>query len=161
MDGKLKVEYEQCFDNWRFLVGLRFTVLAFFLTLTSAILYGVFTQPIFQEKLYQILASLVGIGSSWAIIMLEGRNRQLYYVCISRAKEIERLFYPTQSQQQQVVSDNCLAHLLDSAPRKCWAWHTGALYILYGMVFLIWLGLFFAAICGKCPIPPATTHNTG
>ncbi|MBI5675780.1 MAG: hypothetical protein HZC48_08170 [Nitrospirae bacterium] len=161
MTDELKVEYDQCFDNWRFLVGLRFTVLAFFLTLTSALLYAVFTQPIFNNKPYQYLVSIIGIVSSWAIIMLEGRNRQLYDVCINRAKAIEKQFYTTQGQQQSTVSDNCLAHLLYSAPRQFWAWHTGAIYILYAIAFLIWLGLLFTASCGGFPIQPVTTHGTG
>lgn len=136
MDDNLKTEYEQCFENWRFLVGLRFRVLAFSLTLTSALLYAIFALP-FREKIFQYLFSIIGIISSWSVIMLEGRNRQLYYSCIRRAKEIE--------------GQNGIAHEMDSAPGKFTAWHTGAIKILYGIMLSIWIIMLIVTIFGRFP----------
>lgn len=152
MDDNSITEYEQSFENWRFLVGLRFTVLAFSLTLTSALLYAIFTLPLFREKIFQYLVSIIGIVSSWAIIMLEGRNRQLYYSCIRRAKEIE-CQNGTQNQDKKQHM-NGLAHEMDSAPVKFTAWHTGAMYTLYGIMLLIWIALLIVTMCGRFPAPP-------
>jgi len=155
MDDKLKVEYEQCFENWRFLVGLRFTVLGFFLALTSGLLYGVFTAPILRERLY--LVAFFGFVSSWAMIMLENRNRQLYHACISRAEAIESLIYSEQNDQEPVKADKALAHLILSAPPcKLWAWHAGGIYLVYGIALLIWFHLPIAVLLGILPVPPST-----
>jgi len=155
MNNKLTLEYEQCFANWRFLVGLRFTVLGFFLTLSSVLLYGVLAQSIFHEKFYQYLFSSIGFVATWAIIMAEGRNRQLYDQCILRAKAIEKLFYTEQNDQPQISAKSSLAHsLLSAKPKPLRAWHTGAIYIIYITALLIWLGLFVAALFGKFPITP-------
>jgi len=149
MDRNFIPEYEQSFENWRFLVGLRFTVLAFFLTLTSALIYTVLTQTLFKEQLYQYLISIIGIASSWSIIMFEGRNRQLYYTCIKRAKEIENYYNRTEENQGKGLAND-----LDTVPPKFWAWHTLGFYMFYGITLIIWIALFIATIFNKFPAIP-------
>jgi hypothetical protein len=61
MEDRLTAEYGHAFESWRFLVGLRFTVIGFFLTLNSALLFVVLTLPVFKVRAYQYLCSTVGL----------------------------------------------------------------------------------------------------
>jgi len=155
MVEKSDVEYNQCFESWRFFVGLRFTVLGFFLSLTSALVYGVFAIPLFKNPGAIYVLAFIGVLISWAFIMLEGRNRKLYYTCIKRGQDIES------SQKEKELKKNCtdscrsLAKKLNSVPRKIYAWHTGAIFGLYGLTLVIWISLFILTLMKILPLQVA------
>ncbi len=141
MDDKLKIEYQQCWETWRFLVGLRFTVFRLFLLLSPALFIAVLSQPALQQPGYKDALSLFGIVSTFLVITLECRNKQLYKCCLARAKALEGLFYPQSSQPSTVNADDCIAHLLDSAKARPWAWH-GHILTLYVVVILAWIAFW-------------------
>jgi hypothetical protein len=86
----LRKEYQVCFDNWRFLVGLRFTEQALFVTLNAGLFYAFLNLFVKEGNIWFVgLPPIIGIFSVVAALMIENRNRQLYYACIVRAKVIE------------------------------------------------------------------------
>lgn len=89
-DNDLQGEYEKCWDVWQFGVGLRFTTLAFWLTLTTGLLY-LFVKPrdLAYPQITQSIICFLGFLFTIAVRIIENRNKQIYDVCIKRAMEIE------------------------------------------------------------------------
>jgi hypothetical protein len=149
-DERLQTEYEQCFDNWRFLVGLRFTVLAFFLTLTSGLLYAALTLPaVFPNRPDQIImikvTAIAGLISCLLIIAIERRNKELYDLCVERATQIEKQWYSETKQEPPTLTDkDGLAHQLKSKKASLlrFRWHGIALEFMVFMEWRLLLGFF-------------------
>lgn len=86
----LRCEYEKCFDTWQFGVSLRFTTLAFWLTLTSGLLVFFFSNAeLLGSRSVKYVISAIGLVVTLAVSIIETRNRQIYGACIERAKAIE------------------------------------------------------------------------
>jgi hypothetical protein len=139
-DENLQTEYEQCFDNWRFLVGLRFTLLAFFLTLTSGLVY--IALQLFGSRAFQSVVTGVGVVSSVLMYILEHRTGKLYAVCMARAATIEEYLHP------QTAKD-CLAHKLEAQVPTLFSRHATGIYGFYVVAGVIWFLLFVAAWSGE------------
>jgi len=160
----LHKEYEVCFSNWRFFVGLRFTVLAFFLTLNSGLLYA-FLNMTGEKKQqpYMILPPLVGIVAVYAGFIIDNRIRQLYFACIRRAKQIEdKLRYADNEAKRiprllprdrekkpdimELAKKNSIAKLLDDCcPVTIFSWQALAVWVIYLVLIIVWFILFFIA----------------
>ena len=165
----LRKEYEVCFNNWRFFVGLRFTVLAFFLTLNSGLLYA-FLNMLSDNKqeMFLVLLPLVGIFSVYAGWIIENRMRQMYYACIQRAKQIEgKLKYESNTEIEkdkrishiwplgnvkkpdvdEEAKNNCIGILLDNrCPATIYSWQTLGIRVIYSVLFAMWVVLPFITI---------------
>lgn len=89
-DNDLQGEYEKCWDVWQFGVGLRFTTLAFWLTLTSGLLF-LFVKPkdLAYPQITQSIICVLGFLFTMAVGIIENRNKQIYGACIRRAMAIE------------------------------------------------------------------------
>ena len=167
--NQLAKEYEVCFSNWRFFVGLRFTVLAYFLTLNSGLLY-VFVSHNNSNNPFVFVIPVLGLISIIAGCMIENRNRRMYYVNLQRAKEIERRFNYVNNDAKKIESlgfkeevpriskedkgddkpkaeDNCIAILLDHCcPITPYSSQTWGIRIIYGVFFVVWISLFMSLI---------------
>lgn len=167
---KLLKEYDICFDNWRFFVGLRFTVLAFFLTLNSGLLY-IFLKGEITSEGFRFLPPIIGLLSVIAGFMIENRTRQMYYACIQRAKGIEvelgyesnpekdnRILKISLSGQQErkkkklldrEAANNCIGILLDNrCPPTILSSQTLGIRLIYSVLIVVWVALLFVAIPG-------------
>lgn len=163
-EENLRKEYEVCFDNWRFFVGLRFTVLAFFLTLNSGLLYAFFgMMDKSKQEWFVFFPPLIGIISVFAALVIENRNRQLYYPCILRAKEIEKKLGYEENKAEKVertchwgkkeklniselAKKNCIAVLLDNCcPVTFLSWQTQGIRIVYALLAVIWVILLLVS----------------
>jgi hypothetical protein len=153
-DEELRTEYEQCFDNWRFLVGLRFTVLAFFLTLTSGLVYVVFAMHEALHPIrFQIVVSVIGILASGLVWIMEKRNKELYAVCIQRAVQIEDAWYPKpEKQASPLMATDGLAHQIETKKASLLSSHSKGILGFYGVSAFIWLMLLLGAILGRFPV---------
>lgn len=153
-------EYKVCFDNWRFFVGLRFTVLAFFLTLNSALL-TVYVSSIGEgaKNWLAPLMPIMGLVATVALWLIENRNRELYFGCMQRAKAIEkRLGYeenaggkigpvPNKSEVEKEAQANCLAFLLDDCYKvSFWGTHTRVLMFLRISFLILWIFLLVMSV---------------
>ncbi len=140
-------EYEQCFESWRLLVGLRPVMFVLSFSVVSAVVYFFFGKDgDNSEPAIKCILSLVGFVFTIGIIMFEGRTRQLYDVCIHRAGKLEL------GDQSPPTADCChvnegarLATLLMAERRLPWAWHTGGIYLTYGVMVVVWLFLLFSS----------------
>jgi len=146
-------EYKQCLESWRFFVGLRFTVFAFFLTLTSALLYVVLTNSKFEDSLYRVLVSLVGLVCTFAVYIIEVRNQHLYDVCCNRAKVLEARSNQPDARKQAQPDSITLACAVQTATRRGslfprqFLTHSTGFFILYLVAALVWIGILCGAIC--------------
>jgi hypothetical protein len=129
-------EYRECVANWRFIIGTRFTILGFYLTFNAAFLFQVLSPEI--ENLYaKLIISLVALGTSMFILCLQIRNRELYFQCVERAKQIES---NKESMQTLMVlmDDPKIIHKSSG-----YGLHTVGLYGLHWLGIIIWLILAF------------------
>lgn len=125
-------------ESWRFLTGVRFSVLVFAATLLAILMGGyqyIVTNLDKLEGLGQIATTAVpifGAMTTLAIILIEERTRNLYGSLLHRGLALE------------VFLDIPVGHFhaLWSAPLPGRiVTHTRALRIIYGMIFLTWLAL--------------------
>jgi hypothetical protein len=160
-DEKLQTEYEQCFDNWRFVVGLRFTILAFFLTLTSGLVYIAFTMhEAFHPRTLQVIVYVIGILASGLVWIMEKRNKELYDVCIQRAEQVEEQWYSHAERPAPLLTaTNGLAHQIESKKASPLSSHSNGILGFYRISAFIWLLLLLAAIFGKFPVIIQKTSN--
>lgn len=158
-------EYGECWANWRFIVGLRFTVLAYFLTLNSGLLYvclkgiGENAHPLVK---WVPVLGLLSVVAAWVI---ENRNKQMYYACIQRVKAIEancgylehwqakirRVWWWTKFRNdvEDDAEDNCIGHLLDNrCPVRLSSSQTWGIRLLYLGFVLAWVVLFAGNMTG-------------
>jgi hypothetical protein len=173
-------EYGMCFDNWRFFVGLRFTVLAFFITLNSGLLYayfGLMGEDI--KKLFMVFPPIVGVISVLAGWIIENRTSDMYFACLQRAKAIElkaipgnenaikvrwaRLFslkkeWPYIQKKEKIdVKQEAemynLATLLDNrCPITMFSSQKLGIRIVYGMFLFLWIMMLIASIYLYCKL---------
>jgi hypothetical protein len=164
----LRKEYDVCFDNWRFFVGLRFTVLAFFLTLNSGLLY-IFLKGEITPENFKCLPPIIGLLSVIAGFLIENRTRQLYYACIQRAKSIEvKLEYESNPEKDEKIpkislwkqhkrkkkklldseaEKNCIGILLDNrCPTTIFSSQTWGIRIVYFVLVVVWVIILFVVV---------------
>jgi hypothetical protein len=162
-------EYEQCMESWRFYLGQRPAFLAFALSIMSAGAYFLLGKDGPTEPIVKILLSFAGLVFTFSVITFEQRTRDLYDVCIKRARtlELESQSPPKfkYGQENKGFSDIWpstrdyfrgnikeydskeyrLATLLIAKPRHLLAWQTGGIYLTYGIMCLAWI---FMMLCG-------------
>ncbi len=86
------IEYTACWENWRFFLAFRSTLLILSFTITSGLLYLYFLKDSTGATLGsfpRFVISFLGLVFSYGLIVIEGRNRQMYTACLDRARVIE------------------------------------------------------------------------
>lgn len=86
------VEYTACWESWRFFLAFRSTLLILSFSITSGLLYLYFLKDSTGETLEsfpRFIISFLGLVFSYGLIVIEGRNRQMYTACLNRARVIE------------------------------------------------------------------------
>lgn len=162
-------EYTQCWENWRFFLGFRGTLLVLSFTIMSGLLYAFFANdkqgnpPASEVRL--LIASL-GIIYTLGIIIIENRNRQMYAACVNRARAIEEpqkekgtrkspwklfLFVLLEFCARSKTSppepeEHNLANLLEETSVTLLSWHTLGIFLIYFSVGLVWVFLFFVTL---------------
>lgn len=139
----LLTEYVLLASSWRFLTGIRFTLLAFSTTLQSALLVVYQYVLLNFEKLGAIgLVSLwavpaLGFIATASVILIEERTRSLYGACLLRGRTIE------------LELQNPLGHfhtLWNTPLPHNVVTHSRALRLLYLSALVAWLYLLYRAI---------------
>jgi len=141
-----KKEYGIVATSWRFFISLRFIVIAFTVTLQSALftLYSRFPQE--QTKgvfrLYHIFIPLFGILTVLATSIIERRNIKHFQLLVRRGIELEfhlgikdghfRRIYELQSTIQRGI--------------ERFQTHTWGIRIIYFALYVLWIFLFLTAI---------------
>ncbi|MGD0786012.1 MAG: hypothetical protein ABR969_09390 [Sedimentisphaerales bacterium] len=167
-EENLRKEYDICFENWRFFVGLRFTVLAFFLTLNSGLFYIFLKGEITLEN-FKWLPPIIGLFSVIAGFLIENRTKQMYYACIQRAKKIEvELAYESNPEKDERIpnispwgqykrkkeklldseaKNNCIGILLDNrCPTTIFSSQTWGIRIVYFVLIAAWVIILFVVV---------------
>jgi hypothetical protein len=163
----IDTEYEQCLESWRFYLGLRPAILVFALSVMSAGIYFLMGKDNSPGPIAKILLSLGGFIITVAVFMFEWRTRDLYDVCIKRARALElggnsppEFLYGTsfskmwectrdaiRGKAKEVESNNHrLATLLINKPRHLLSWQTGAIYLTYGVMGVAWLVMLLCSV---------------
>ncbi len=166
-------EYAQCFESWRFFLKFRSALVLFSFALMCTLLYFYFSRdkdgnaPGYQLRL---VIFLLGTLYTLAMMVIEGRNRQMYTACLERAKAIELKDengpgFPYEKSLKEIwqctmdffrrrvrtleAKEHNLATLLISTPRHLLAWMTGGIYLLYIGMLLVWILLFCGSTFGS------------
>lgn len=166
-------EYEQCFESWRFFLKFRsgLALLSFMIMCTLLYFYfSVDKQGNMLSYGSRFVIFVMGTLYTLAMIVVEGRNRQMYRACLERAKAIELQDgsgpgYPYEKSLKEIwkctldffgrkvrtleAKEHNLATLLVSTPRHLLAWMTGGIYLLYGGMLLVWILLFSGSTLGS------------
>jgi hypothetical protein len=169
----LECEYAQCFESWRFFLKFRSGLLLLSFMIMCTLLYFYFSVDKQGNVLSygsRFVIFILGTLYTLAMMVIEGRNRQMYTACLNRAKAIELKNgkgpeFPYESslkEMWQCTVDFCrrrvrtleakehnLATLLVSTPRHLLAWMTGGIYLLYAGMLLIWILLFCGSTLGS------------
>jgi hypothetical protein len=164
---ELDCEYTQCFESWRFFLKLRAGLAVISFSIMAVLLYFYFSKGKDGSlPSYQLRFVIFVLGSLYtvAIMIIEGRNRQMYRACLDRARAIELTDeklpdFPYEGSLQKMwvctkhflrgkvhtleAKEHNLATLLISTPRHFLAWMTGGIYLLYIGMLVIWILLFF------------------
>ncbi|OGZ54877.1 MAG: hypothetical protein A3F85_04290 [Candidatus Ryanbacteria bacterium RIFCSPLOWO2_12_FULL_44_26] len=139
----LRNEYTVVGASWRFLVGIRFAVLAFAATVLSALLGAyqyVLTNKdrlgdVGQTALWAVPA--LGIVTTIAIFLIEERTKILYTSCLQRGRKVEI----------ELNIENGHFFQLAVAPLPCKiVSHTRAIRTIYILVFFVWNYLLFSPL---------------
>ncbi len=139
-------EYDIIATSWRFFISLRFIVIAFTVTLQSALftIYSRFPQEQAGgiSRFYYIFIPLLGILTVLATSIIETRNIKHFQLFVRRGIELEfhlgiqnghfRRIYELQSTVQRGI--------------KRFQTHTWGIRIIYFSLYIIWIFLFLSAI---------------
>jgi hypothetical protein len=166
-------EYTQCFESWRFFLKFRsgLALLSFMIMCTLLYFYfSVDKQGNVLSYGSRFVIFVLGTLYTLAMMVVEGRNRQMYTACLERAKAIELKDgngpgYPYERSLKEIwqctvdffrrkvrtleAKEHNLATLLVSTPRHLLAWMTGGIYLLYVGMLLVWILLFCGSTFGS------------
>ena len=144
-EGYLK-EYDVVATSWRFFISLRFIVIAFTVTLQSALftLYSRFPQEQAQGifRFYYIFIPLLGILTVLATSVIEKRNIKHFQLLVKRGIELEFYLGIQDGHFRRIYE------LQSTVPRglKRFQTHTWGIRIIYLALYVIWIFLFLTAI---------------
>lgn len=171
--NEAECEYAQCFESWRFFLKLRSGLALLSFMIMCVLLYFYFAKDAVGNSAgygVRFVIFLLGVLYTVAMMLVEGRNGQMYTACLNRARAIElangqRQGVPCESSLKEMwactvdflrrrgrtpeASEHNLATILMSTRRHLLAWMTGGIYLLYiGMLF-IWILLFCGTTLGS------------
>lgn len=146
MNENCQKEYDIVAISWRFFISLRFIVIAFTVTLQSALftIYSRFPQERAGgiSRFYYIFIPLLGILTVLATSIIEARNIKHFQLLVRRGIELEfhlgiqdghfRRIYELQSTVQLGI--------------KRFQTHTWGIRIIYFALYIIWIFLFLSVI---------------
>jgi hypothetical protein len=166
-------EYTQCFESWRFFLKFRSGLALLSFMIMCTLLYFYFSADKQGNVLSygsRLAIFILGTLYTLAMMVVEGRNRQMYTACLERAKAIELKDgngpgYPYERSLKEIwactvdffrrkvrtleAKEHKLATLLISTPRHLLAWMTGGIYLLYVGMLLVWILLFCGSTFGS------------
>ncbi|MHC4104601.1 MAG: hypothetical protein ACYSR9_06645 [Planctomycetota bacterium] len=169
----LECEYAQCFESWRFFLKLRSALALLSFIIVCTLLYFYFSVDKQGNALSygsRFAIFVLGMLYTLAMMVVEGRNRQMYTACLNRAKAIELKDengpgFPYERSLKEIwactvdffrrrvrtleAKEHNLATLLISTPRHLLAWMTGGIYLLYIGMLLMWILLFCGSTLGS------------
>jgi hypothetical protein len=165
----LECEYAECFESWRFFLKFRSGLALLSFMIMCVLLYFYFGKDEAGNAAgygARFVIFMLGALYTLAMMVIEGRNRQMYTACLERAKAIELEnemgpefpygkglkeiwqctadFFRRRVRRLEAKEHN-LATLLISTPRHLLAWMSGGIYLLYAGMLLIWILLFFGS----------------
>jgi len=173
LGNELECEYTQCFESWRFFLKFRSALLLLSFVIMCTLLYFYFSVDKQGNVLgygSRFVIFILGTLYTLAMMVVEGRNRQMYTACLNRAKAIELKDekgpgFPYESGLKEIwactvdffcrrvrtleAKQHNLATLLISTPRHLLAWMSGGIYLLYIGMLLIWILLFCGSTLGS------------
>ena len=139
----LRNEYTVVGASWRFLVGIRFAVLAFAATVLSALLGAYQYVLTNKDRLGDVgqtaswAVPALGIVTTIAIFLIEERTKILYTSCLQRGRKVEI----------ELNIENGHFFQLAVAPLPCKiVSHTRAIRTIYILVFFVWNYLLFSPL---------------
>ena len=141
-------EYKECMTNWRFIIGARFTILGFYLTFNAAFLFQVLNSQL-EDYLVKFFISFIAFVSSIFILIIQIRNRELYFQCAERAKQIENENVEGEPRLMTLMDDPRIVH--KSPGGLQFGGHTKGLYGLHGLGIIIWGILTFGYLLKILP----------
>jgi hypothetical protein len=142
-DEKLKLDYERVIDCWKTLADIRFKLLAFVPALGGAGLGATLAAKLTGAQLFAI--SLLGFLATFAIIMYDQRNSQLYNDASARARWLEgQLGFKSHYQEGWKDDTGGLFRQRPGRTRQIFGiilWHDKALSIIYAASLAAWVFL--------------------
>lgn len=135
-----RTEYKEVATNHRFYGSLRFIVAAFTTTIQSAFftLYNQGQQQV-PPRGHIIIIPLVGLVTMIAIFIIEWRNISLFRAMMRRGKELEFNLGLPDGQFSRLGEPE----LVKPKGWKRFLTHTWGIRLIYGMIFTLWIVLWF------------------
>ncbi len=141
-------EYRLIAESWRFLTGIRFALLTFTATVLFALLGGYTYVNANIKQLgdigYRALGAIpiFGLLTTFAIIAIEERTRNLYATCLARGMKLEIEL----GIKSDFIREGHFHRLWDAPLFMGFATHTVALRIIYGSIAGTWTYLGIRAL---------------
>jgi len=141
-------EYDVVATSWRFFISLRFIVIAFTITLQSA-LFTLYSRTIPQEQkqhgifqFYYITIPLLGIFTVLATSIIEKRNIAHFRLLVKRGIELEFSLGISGGHFKRIHE------LQTSRPKgiERFYTHTIGITIVYFVLYILWIFLLIVAI---------------
>ena len=144
-----KKEYDIVATSWRFFISLRFIVIAFTVTLQSALfaLYSRLSQEVAKSdlRLYYTFIPLLGILTVLATSIIERRNIKHFQLLVRRGIELEFYLGIQDGHFRRI-------YILQTTRGKGLArfyTHTWGIRIIYFALYLIWIFLLLTSLVVK------------
>ena len=141
-----KKEYGIVATSWRFFISLRFIVIAFTVTLQSALftLYSMFPQEQARGifRFYYVLIPLLGILTVLATSIIERRNIRHFQLLVRRGIELEFCLGIRDGHFWRIYE---LQSTIPKGIERFYT-HTWGIRIIYFAMYIIWIFLFLTAI---------------
>ena len=139
-------EYDVVATSWRFFISLRFIVIAFTVTLQSALftLYSRFPPEHAQgvSRFYYIFVPLLGVLTVLATSIIERRNIKHFQLLVRRGIELEFSLSIQDGHFQRIYE---LQSTVSKGLERFYT-HTWGIRIIYFALYIIWIFLFLAAL---------------
>lgn len=140
-------EYDIVATSWRFFISLRFIVIAFTITLQSA-LFTLYSSKFPPEqtsnmfRFYYIFIPLLGVFTVFATSIIEKRNIAHFRLLVKRGIELE-IFLGLIGGHFQLINE---LQTTRQRGRKRFYTHTWGITIIYFTLYIIWILLFLNAV---------------
>lgn len=131
-------EYKLVFEGYKFFVSIRFIVVAFAMSIQSALL-TIYNQTVKESRLHGFIIFAVAMISLSALAIIERRTTNLFSGLLKRGTELEF----------QLGITHGLFHRIDEISPKRFqlvATHTKGITLVYVGMFALWILLLVAAI---------------
>jgi len=139
-------EYNIVATSWRFFISLRFIVIAFTVTLQSALftLYSRFPQEQARGifRFYYVLIPLLGILTVLATSIIERRNIKHFQLLVKRGIELEFYLGIRDGHFRRIYE---LQSAIPKGIERFYT-HTWGIRTIYFALYVVWIFLFLTAV---------------